>query len=256
MNEPCGPRSVIGFHSLTAIRHADPLPVLLPDDVHLWGVSLTAEDGEIADIEAWLSADEQARAARLLSKVHRQRFVAAHGAVRLVLSRYCEMKPQNLAFQTTARGKPFLREAGTGRESLCFNLTHSQGRALIAVARERDVGVDLETLRREADVMRLANRFFSSRDQAYIANAGPSARAERFLQVWVAKEAVSKARGSGITFPLNKDHVEIDPEEVEGRLIEGDPAVNPMVFRFVPLETDWVGAVAAEGTEWRLLLCT
>ena len=104
--------------------------------------------------------------------------------------------------------------------------------------------------------MRLANRFFSSRDQAYIAKAGPSARAERFLHVWVAKEAVSKARGSGITFPLNKDHVEIDLEAVQRRLIEDDPAVNPMVFRFVPLETDWVGAVAAEGTEWRLVLCT
>ncbi len=256
MNEPRIPGPVIAFHSLTVIRDADPLPVLLPDDVHLWGVSLTAEDGEIPDIEGWLSADERARAARLISKVHRQQFVAAHGAVRLVLSRYCETSPRNLAFHTTARGKPLLHDAGTGRESLRFNLTHSQGRALIAVAHDRDVGVDLETLRREADVMRLANRFFSSRDQAYIATADLSARAERFLHVWVAKEAVSKARGSGITFPLNKDHVEIDPKAGQGRLIEDDPAVNPMVFRFVPLETDWVGAVAAEGTEWRLILCT
>lgn len=251
MKEP-----VIGFHSLTAIRDANRRAALLPGEVHLWGVSLTGDDGEIAGVEAWLSAEERARAARLISKGHRRQFVTAHGAVRLVLSRYCGTRPHDLHFVRSARGKPFLNDRGKGTESLRFNLTHSHGRALIAVAGNRDIGVDLERVRPDADVMRLANRFFSLADQAYVAGAAPLARHERFLHVWVAKEAVSKARGSGITFPLNRNRVEIDLEAVQGRLIEDDLAAHAMVFRFVPLETEWVGAVAAEGTEWRLVLCT
>jgi 4'-phosphopantetheinyl transferase len=219
----------------------------------VWGVSLTVDDGEIPEIEAWLSCEERERASRLISEGRQQQFVAAHAAVRLILSRYCQCRPQDLAFHKTSRGKPFL--SGTGRESLHFNLTHSQGRALIAVTRGRDIGVDLERVRPEADVMRLANRFFSSRDQEYIASAEPPARPERFLHVWVAKEAVSKAGGSGITFPLNREHVEIEPDAIEGRLIGADPHMTPMVFRFLPLEKDWVGAVAAKETGWRLVLC-
>jgi 4'-phosphopantetheinyl transferase len=250
------PGHVIGFRSITALRETDRWSPLQVEEVHLWGVSLTVEEMESRDFAAWLSGDELARAARLISTVHRQRFVAAHGAVRLILSRYCGTRPEHLVFASTARGKPFLRDIGTGCEALQFNLTHSQGRALIAVARDRDIGVDLETLRRKTDAARLANRFFSSRDQEYILGGSPSERDERFLRVWVAKEAVSKARGSGITFPLNRDHVDIDSEGIHGRLMGTDPPMKPMVFRFVPLERQWVGAVAAEGHDWRLVLRT
>ncbi len=256
VNEPHMPPRLIGFHSITALREMDRWSARLAGDVHLWGVSLTVEETESHEIAAWLSAEERARAARLVSNMHRQEFVAAHGAVRLILSRYCQRGPESLAFDTTTQGKPFLRDAGTGREALQFNLTHSQGRALIAVARGRDIGVDLETLRLKTDVMRLANRFFSRRDQHYILTGSPSARDERFLRVWVAKEAVSKARGSGITFPMDRDHVEIDSEAVHGRLIGSDPVMETIVFRFVPLERRWIGAVAAEGDDWRLVLCT
>lgn len=256
VKEPTNPRRVMAFHSITKLLETDMGAAIPMGDVHLYGVSLTVEEMECRDIAAWLSAEEQARAARLISNGHRQQFVAAHGAMRLILSRYCETRPEDLAFASTALGKPFLRDTGTGGEALQFNLTHSQGRALIAVARGPDLGVDLETLRPKADVVRLATRFFSSRDQEYILSGGPLETDERFLRVWVAKEAVSKARGSGMTFPLNREHVEIDSEGVHGRLIGTDPAMKPMVFRFVPLEKPWVGAVAAKGDNWRVVPCT
>lgn len=251
--------SAIGFQRITAVEGAEPSVRLLPDEIHVWGLSLDIDESQVHRLDAWLSADERQRASRLVSESLRQQFTAAHGALRLVLGRYCGMRPDELIVQRTARGKPFLSEPALGGEPLQFNMTHSHGRALIVVARGREIGVDLERVRQpKADSMRLAHRFFSPQDQLFISSAEPSIRHERFLQVWVANEAVSKAEGSGITFPLNRRHMEMDRAAEEGRLMGSDKVLNEkqIVFRFLPMESDWVGAVAAEGSGWRWRLCT
>jgi 4'-phosphopantetheinyl transferase len=219
-----------------------------PDEVHVWGFSLDIDDVELTRAARYLSEDEQERVNRLVSGRHRQQFMAAHGAMRLVLSHYCGQRPQELVIQKTSAGKPYLPD----RPSIRFNLTHSHGRALIAIARDREVGIDLEKIRPEVDGVSFAKRFLSSQDQLFIECGEPQQRHERFLQVWVAREAVFKAEGKGMTFPLHRDHVELSSDGKEGRLImgEGGPEGTNIPIRFLQLESGWVGAVAAEGTKW------
>jgi 4'-phosphopantetheinyl transferase len=173
--------------------------------------------------------------------------------LRVILSRYCTGRPQDLVIQTTTKGKPFLSD----EPSIRFNLTHSHGRALVAVAKDREVGIDLEKVRPDVDVMSLARRFLSDRDVAFIENGGSEQLHQRFLQAWVAREAVFKAAGTGMTFPLHSDHIELAGDGTEGYLVLGDGksdgALRPI--RFLPLEPEWIGAVAAEGTDWTVSYC-
>lgn len=227
------------------------------DEVQVWGFSLESDRDVLAWAQACLSPDERARAQRLVSGRHQREFMLAHGALRLVLSRYCGQLPQDLVFQKTASGKPFLPSLLSDHCAIQFNLTHSHGRAVIAVGNGREVGVDLEKIRPQVDVISLAKRFFSDQDQAFIEGGDLAQRHARFLQVWVAKEAKSKAEGTGITFPLHRDHVELSVDGTEGRLIRnGDgPDKTDIPIRFLPLDPGWVGAVAAVGRDWRVTLC-
>lgn len=229
-----------------------PIPIGL-DDIQVWGILLEVTDAELPHAASILSREERARAERLISEGHRRRSIAAHAMLRVILSRYCGESPKQLAIRRTSDGKPFLSDY----LSIRFNLTHSHGRALIAVAQDREVGVDLEKVRREVDVVRLAKRFLSERDLAFIERGEPAQRHERFLQAWVAREAVFKADGTGMTFPLNHDYVELTGDGTDGCLVLGHGASDgrKRPVRFLPLESGWVGAVAAEGTNWRATVC-
>jgi 4'-phosphopantetheinyl transferase len=151
-----------------------------------------------------------------------------------------------------------LQVTDAGANAIRFNLSHSHGRALIAVSKDREVGVDLEKILADRDVTALARRFFAPQEQVLIMSAGLAERHSSFSRIWVAKEAVLKARGSGLTFPLDRQRIELSEDGTACRLISEDnpPDSPPPAIRFLPLEEGWVGAVAAEGSGWRVTLCT
>jgi 4'-phosphopantetheinyl transferase len=230
----------------------DPIAIGL-DDIQVWGLLLEVTNAELPRAASLLSHDERARAERLISENHRRQSIAAHAMLRMTLSRYCGGSPKQLVIRRTSDGKPFL----SNYPSLRFNLTHSHGRALIAVANEREVGVDLERVRREVDVLRLAKRFLSERDQAFIEQGEPAQRHERFLKTWVAREAVFKADGKGMTFPLNRDYLKLTGDGTEGCLVLGDAESHEgrRPIRLLSLDPGWIGAVSAEGTNWTVTPC-
>jgi 4'-phosphopantetheinyl transferase len=228
------------------------------DDVHVWGVSLEAEPDTVEQCRQYLSPEESLRAHRLTSEQQRGHFVVAHGALRVVLSLYTDCGPRELSFHNLSSGKPMLHGTDVSVNRIRFNLSHSHGRALIAVSKDREVGVDLEKIRADRDVTALAARFFAPQEQAAIMQAGMSAKHWIFSRIWVAKEAVMKARGSGLTFPLDQHRIELSGDGSACCLINEDNPLDtaPPAIQFLPLEEGWVGAVAAEGSGWRVTLCT
>ena len=117
------------------------VPDLRADAVHVWRVAIDGPTVDAAD----LRPDERARADRFRAERDRARFIASHAALRVILGAYAGARPEELAFEAGERGKPGLKHpAGTGIE---FNLSHSGGWAVVAVARGRRVGVDVEQVR-------------------------------------------------------------------------------------------------------------
>lgn len=216
-------------------------------EVHLWRVSLGRP---VRPLLLSLAADERARAARFHFPRDRRRFIVARGLLRAILGRYLACAPATLRLAYGPQGKPWL----AGHPSLTFNLTHAHELALVAVAWERQVGVDLAYVGdRPAEEEALAARFFAPQEVAALQRVPQAARPHAFLQAWTRKEAYAKARGDGLSRPLNRFAVSLAPEAPPALLWDGDDPDAPACWQLLALEPDpaYVAAVAAAGREWQ-----
>jgi 4'-phosphopantetheinyl transferase len=156
----------------------------------------------VARLHSLLSPDEQARAARFRSPLHRDRFAVAHGRLREILAARLQVPPASLRFDTGEHGKPHLsgEHAPSG---LQFNLSHSDDRGLVGWAEGRHLGVDIELWRPLGDEAALVRRFFSPAENAAYAALAESERTQGFFECWTRKEAYIKAVGRGLGLPLD-----------------------------------------------------
>lgn len=172
----------------------DPLR-LAPGEVHVWRVPLDRGPDAVSRARSLLSAEERRRADRFRFPALRDRFIVAHAALRSVLGRTLGAPPGALRLGTDALGKPVLLPVGP--ETPAFNLAHSAGVALVAVARGRAVGVDVERMRRDLPLARLAARFLAPGEAAELAALPDPVRSAAFFACWTRKEAYLKAAGVG-----------------------------------------------------------
>ena len=223
-------------------------------DVHVWHTSLVLADSLLSHLRASLSPEERARAERFAFEDARVRYIAAHGILRTIVSRYVNERPGTLMFTAGQHGKPSLVGLRGAVEKVRFNLAHSHDSALIAVARNREVGIDLERIRDNVGSLQLAERFFSPSEFERLRHL-PSDQAKRlFFTLWTSKEAYLKARGTGLSLGLDRFEVRLVPEEPTARvrlLGESREHENCLV-RILSLGPEYAGAVAAEGEDWRV----
>ncbi len=184
--------------------------VLLHNDVHIWQTPLQISAARRDRFYATLAPDERARAARFRFPEHRERFIAAHGALRDILSRYLNLPAGQLAFSTTPHGKPTL--TAPDHAWLQFNLSHSGDLALVAVTRDHPVGIDVEQMLPPENYPRLVEQFFSANENAAFLALPESKRAAAFFAGWTRKEAYVKALGTGVSLPLDHFDVTMDPD--------------------------------------------
>jgi 4'-phosphopantetheinyl transferase len=198
-----------------------------------------------------LDDDERRRVDRFVHDVHRRRFVVAHSAVRLILGACLEQPPQWLRFTRTRLGKPGL--VGTGE--LQFNLSHSEDVAILAVARGREVGIDVEQ-QRPVDVLDLASRFFAPAERESICSLPPHEQESAFFRCWTRKEALVKAIGCGLSMALDAFAVHVDHSAREQTMssFTADPsAVRRWRITGLPAPDGYTAALAARGQDWRVV---
>lgn len=163
-----------------------------------------------AELEACLTRDERARADRFHFPRDRQRFVRRRGALRYLLSDHLGAGPAAIVLTTGPNGRPELHP-GHGRD-LRFNQSSSGDTAVYAFATGIDVGIDVERHRDDIDIDALAVRFFSPREVAALDAESPgSPRSAAFFACWTMKEAFVKARGDGLSLPLDGFDVDFRP---------------------------------------------
>src|SRR5947209_5240716 len=160
--------------------------VLPPGEVHLWRLNVETSDAEEAHWKELLSADEIARAARFHFARDRQHFTTSRALLRTILASYLDTQPCRLTFAYSKKEKPFL-DTSPGNE-VSFNVSHSGGSALMAFAREREIGIDIEQIRPDIDLDGIARRFFSQNEQNQLAALAPDERIEGFFRCWTRKE--------------------------------------------------------------------
>ncbi len=183
---------------------ADPLPTLLSGQVHVcaWDLDVPPSPGD------WkiLGEDEILRAKRFVFPQHRDRYVRAHSTMRRLLGHYSSAMPGNISFSSNAYGKP---EIENNPEHLRFNLTHSDGLGMLAVARGYELGIDVELLR-PID-QEIAEHHFSPAELAGLRGLPAGEWLAGFYRCWTSKEAILKGEGFGLNRPLDAFDVEVDP---------------------------------------------
>ena len=196
-------------------------PVLLPEDeVHLRVVALDAWTPPGEQSCALLSTEERATAAGYLFPRDRARYIAARVFLRTVLAAHLGIGPDAVRLVRGPTGKPMLGGCSAAAD-VRFNLSHSKGCAVCAVARRREVGADVERVRPFRDRARIVERLLSPGElDAYRALA-PEVRDAALLRVWTCKEAYLKATGEGLTRPLREVEVVLDPRRPAALLAVG-----------------------------------
>jgi 4'-phosphopantetheinyl transferase len=219
-------------------------PELVSGVVQVWLQGLNASTTEVSATYLLLSRDEQERADRFRIERARKDFVLTRGRLRILLAGYLGMTPQELQFRYGNQGKPVLE----GNSDLCFNISHTDGLALMAFATRRKVGVDVEKLSRKTEAMRLAQRFFSEREtQALSSLCGDELQAA-FFRCWTRKEAYIKAKGDGLSLPLHQFDVSITAGDRDA-LLATRPDLSEAArwtISDVPITTAYAAAVAVE----------
>src|SRR5579864_4563920 len=224
--------------------------------IHVWPFALKSSAGGVAQGREYLSREERERADRFVFAADREEYVVAHGVVRSILGRYTGIEPDVLQFSVGSAGKPRLTDVGSGDCGVSFNLSHSGGRALLAVSDGREVGVDIERLREGIDVLAISSRYFFGPERDTIEGAPPARRREQFLRYWVAKEAVLKAAGIGISLALDRFQVDFQPDAMMAGITTHAPnrLAGDWTIRILAVEPGWAAAVSAASRSWTVRL--
>lgn len=179
----------------TGPRH----PILFQQEVHIWRIILPTTSEIEYSLSHNLSNDEHLRANKFYFEIDKKKFIIYRGALRNLLARYLGVLPNEIHFDYNKFGKPYLKEY-----NLYFNLSHSGDYAICAITKNNDIGIDVEIIKDDFDYLSIAKEFFSHHEYHQLLNTAENEQAFNFFQYWTRKEAILKAIGLGLSFPLNE----------------------------------------------------
>jgi 4'-phosphopantetheinyl transferase len=184
--------------------------VLPAAEVQIHFARLELEPSELARLERFLAPAERSRADRLYDVEVRKRFVAGRGFLRETLAAYLDLHPEEIKLGEGEWGKPRIADV-VGYRELSFNLSHAADLAVLAVARDGELGIDLERIKENLPFREIARIFFSPREQAELFSLKPEEQPAAFYRCWSRKEAYLKGCGRGFSQPSDSFDVSLLP---------------------------------------------
>ena len=216
---------------------------LLDGAVHVWLGSLDLPGDTLSLLGKLLSAEESDRAGRFRYPADQMKYIAAHGILHILLGWYLELPAAKINLSQNEFGKPTL-------ENIKFNLSHSRDLALYAFAENREIGADIEYIRSELVDLHVANQFFARKEVEGLFAMPPHDQKEAFFACWTRKEAFIKAKGAGLSYPLDRFDVSIDPNQIDVQLSVHDHVDESEQWSFHALRPSpgYTACVVAQGS--------
>ncbi len=172
-------------------------------ELHLWRIRFRPDKKAIGELATLLSREEKERAERFRFNADRERFVFAHGYLRILLGQYLCKNPAEIKIFLNDKGKPGIR-ADDGSTPLRFNVSHSADLSLLGITRFHEIGVDMERIRPDFSYDEIIRQFFSAQEITRIRAQTETQKREIFYRLWTLKEACLKAPGTGLSESLSR----------------------------------------------------
>lgn len=231
---------------------SSPLTPPTMQEVHVWQWDLDVCGSHFDRYWEMLSEQERERAGNFHFDLHRCRYVTGRGKLRQILGRYAALSARAVALEYGPEGKPFCTSHPAGWR-ICFNLSHSENTAALAVSSGLEVGIDVEHIRPIEESIPL--EVFSAQEREQF-DALPSAERQTiFFETWARKEACLKALGTGFILP--PEHFEFDLSvhgDTTPRFVGGEAQeASHWCIRSLSPSATCAGAVAARHHGWSII---
>lgn len=175
-------------------------------EIHVWLAFYDQiEDERLhAAYRELLCSEERAQEPRFHFARDRRRYLVTRALVRTVLSRYISIDPKQCTFSPNAYGRPDIVNAEAAAAGLSFNISHTHSLIVLGVTQGRELGIDVENVVARAAPLDVADRYFAPGEVAVLRAAPRHEQQHRFFEYWTFKESYIKARGMGLSLPLDK----------------------------------------------------
>ncbi|MCK4493622.1 MAG: 4'-phosphopantetheinyl transferase superfamily protein [Methylococcales bacterium] len=193
---------------------------LLDNEIHLWCVNPQKTHSTLHDYQSLLNTEEKIRWQRFKFKKHQQQYLITRALVRTTLSKYAQTNAKDWSFSKNDYGKPAIYPP----KNLYFNLSHTENLIVCAVSRQKNIGVDVETITHKSSIIEIAQRFFSPSETHALLRESNFMQKQHFFQYWTLKEAYIKAKGMGLSLPLEQFSFDINHDKKKLTLSFESPA--------------------------------
>jgi 4'-phosphopantetheinyl transferase len=208
---------------------------LASSQIDLWYVCTDQVSADVAlRYHALLTGQELSHHDRFYIKKDRHRYLITRALLREVLSFYLQGNPKDWRFKANLYGKPYLVDSGGLTQLINFNISHSDGLVVLAICRNKELGVDTENTQRKAPID-VAERFFSSSESRHLCSLPREYQAMRFWEIWTLKESYIKARGMGLSLPLDLFSFDLEVPGAIFSVFASSLEDNPLRWQFLQL---------------------
>jgi 4'-phosphopantetheinyl transferase len=207
---------------------------LTSDEIHVWlsFYDQRFDQSLYAVYRQLLDETERQREKQFYFATERRRFLVTRALVRTTLSRYISIHPKQWIFTTNSYGRPQIANPQANIGGMQFNIAHTQNLVALGVTRDRCLGVDVENVSKRRASIEVAQHYFSPDEVALLHAVSPEQQDYRFLEYWTFKEAYIKARGMGLSLPLDKISFHYPQANTVELRIHSDLADDPARWQF------------------------
>ena len=220
------------------------VPALMSGEIHMWTISIDSMKKQLERLQSLLSVEENRKVSYYKFEHTQHSYIVTQAVLRMLLSSYLKIKPEDVRMGTHKKGKPYLIHD----RSIYFNLSNSQDLCVYAFSCDAEVGIDIEKIRDMHDIDQLIDKNLTSRERKYFLN-DPESKLSRFFQFWTFKEAYLKAIGEGMRLTPKNLEFSLDDTTIRLRSVNYGFEGTDWQFKKFDREGNYTGTLAYTGKE-------
>ena len=171
----------------------------------------------LEELWTFLSDQEKAQADKFINTNLKDKYIISHGLLRHLLAFYVRIKPQNIQYSINQFGKPFLTNC-----RIQFNMSHSKDYATYIIALDYQVGIDIEWKDKTINFQEIADLVLSPAEINIFNKLNSEEQFHAFYNIWTKKEAIIKAIGQGLSYPIKTIDIMNSIENNEAYYVDKD----------------------------------